>query len=67
MIDPTIVAIFQIVAPHIFRYIEQLREDQPDITYAEALAQAGIRLDAEYMRLLSDMAKDIADGAVPKQ
>lgn len=65
--DPVaLIAIFNIVAPHVFRLIDERMSSSPDLTYQQALEQAGVKLDAEYARLLADMAQAVKDGAVPR-
>lgn len=62
---PEIVTIFNLVAPIVFREVAQIRSKDPVVSYKDALEIAGVKLDAEYQRLLADMAKDVAEGAVP--
>lgn len=65
--DPTLlVTIFNLVAPHVFRIIDSQMNANPSQTYQESLEQVGVRLDAEYAQLLADMAKAVAEGAVPR-
>lgn len=60
------IAIFNLIAPHVFGAISQWRKDNPEASYREALVGAGIKLDAEQARLLQDMEQAIRDGAVPR-
>lgn len=64
--NPLIITIFNLVAPEVFRLIRDLRSDNPSVSYKETLEQAGIKLDAEYAKLLEDMAQAVRDGAVPR-
>lgn len=66
---PATIAIANIILPEVFALIRARRQQvnpatgQP-FTYAEALEAEGLRLDAEHIQLMSDLAKDLADGAV---
>lgn len=60
------VAIFNIVAPHVFQLLGSMRQKDPNISYRESLELAGVKLDAEYAQLLEDMAQAVRDGAVPR-
>lgn len=60
------VAIFNIIAPHIFAAIGAARRDNPEASYREALVAAGLKLDPEQARLLQEMEQAIRDGAVPR-
>lgn len=60
------IGIFNLVAPQVFALISSLRQRKPDATYEEILREAGIKLDAEYERLLADMAKAVSEGAIPR-
>lgn len=60
------IAIFNIVAPHVFRVIGDIRTKDPNISYKQALELAGVALDAEHARLLADMARAVEEGAVPR-
>lgn len=60
------IGIFNLVAPQVFALISSLRSQKPDATYEEILREAGVKLDAEAARLLEDMAKAVAEGAVPR-
>lgn len=60
------IAIFNIIAPHVFGAIAEARRDNPEASYRDALVSAGIKLDAEQARLLADMEQAIRDGAVPR-
>lgn len=55
-----------IILPHLFAGIANLQAKNPALTYREALVQAGVKLDAEYIQLLADMAKAVEEGAVPR-
>jgi protein-disulfide isomerase-like protein with CxxC motif len=63
-----LIAIFNIVAPEVFTFINSQKQKvnpatgQP-FTYAEVLENAGIALDVEHQKLLADMAADLAEGA----
>lgn len=59
------IGIFNLVAPQVFALIASLRNQKPDATYEEILREAGVKLDAEAVRLLADMAKAVQDGAIP--
>lgn len=59
------IAVFNLVAPHVFQLIGGLKADHPEKTYEQVLREAGIELDAEHMRLLADMARAVEEGAVP--
>jgi len=64
----TLIAIFNIVAPEVFGFINSQKQKvnpatgQP-FTYAEILEASGIKLDVEHEQLLSDIAADMAEGA----
>jgi hypothetical protein len=63
-----IIAIFNIVAPEVFSFINQQKQTTNPATgqlwtYAEILADAGVKLDAEHAQLMQDLAADIAAGA----
>ena len=60
------IGIFNLVAPQVFSLISSLRQQKPNATYEEILREAGLDLDAEQMRLLADMTKDVSEGAVPR-
>ena len=60
------IAIFNIIAPHVFAAIGSARRSNPEQSYRETLIAAGIKLDAEQARLLQDMEQAIRDGAVPR-
>lgn len=60
------IAIFNIIAPHVFAAIGSARREKPEASYRDALQQAGVKLDAEQARLLADMEQAIRDGAVPR-
>lgn len=60
------VALFNIIAPHLFAAIGSARRDKPEASYREALVAAGIKLDPEQARLLQEMEQAIRDGAVPR-
>jgi hypothetical protein len=60
------IAIFNIVAPHVFRTIGDIVQKDPSLSYKESLELAGVKLDAEYAQLLADMAKAVSEGAVPR-
>jgi hypothetical protein len=60
------VAIFNIIAPHVFGAIAAARQSDPKATYRQALLDAGIRLDPEQARLLAEMEQAVRDGAVPR-
>lgn len=60
------VAIFNIVAPHVFAAIGNARRQNPEATYEQTLQAVGVKLDAEQARLLADMAKAVSEGAVPR-
>lgn len=60
------IAIFNIIAPHVFGAIAEARRNNPQGSYREALETAGVKLDAEQARLLQDMEQAIRDGAVPR-
>lgn len=65
--EPTaFIAIFNIVAPHVFRTIADMRSKDPSLTYQQSLELAGVKLDEEYARLLADMARAVEEGAVPR-
>lgn len=61
-----IIAIFNILFPHVVGAIKNIQDKNPSLTYKESLELAGVRLDAEYARLLADMAKAVEEGAVPR-
>lgn len=64
--DPvSAITIFNIVAPQVFALIASLRKKNPEASYESILREAGVELDAEYQRLLADMAKAVEEGAVP--
>jgi hypothetical protein len=63
-----IIAIFNIVGPEVFSFINsQKQKTNPATgkpwTYSEILADAAIKLDAEHAQLMQDLAADIAAGA----
>lgn len=58
--------IFNIVAPFVFQGIKAFQTANPEASYKEALEASGIKLDVEYAKLLEDMAKAVAEGAVPR-
>lgn len=60
------VAIFNIIAPHVFGAIAEARRTNPEASYRDALVASGIKLDAEQARLLQEMEQAIRDGAVPR-
>ena len=60
------IAIFNIIAPHVFGAIAEARRSNPEASYRDALQAAGVKLDAEQARLLADMEQAIRDGAVPR-
>lgn len=60
------IAIFNLIAPHIFAAIGKARQGNPEASYREVLVAAGIKLDAEQARLLQDMEQAVRDGAVPR-
>jgi hypothetical protein len=60
------IALFNIIAPHVFGAIAQARQDNPEASYREALVAAGIKIDAEQARLLQDMEQAVGDGAIPR-
>lgn len=60
------IMIFNIVAPHVFKLVGDLRGKDPNLTYKESLEQAGVKLDSEHAQLLADMAKAVSEGAVPR-
>lgn len=64
--SPLIITIFNLVAPQVFEFIRSQRAGNPSVSYKETLEAAGIRLDAQYAELLDDMAKAVAEGAVPR-
>lgn len=62
------ITILNIVLPQAIGFIKsQGQKTNPATgqpwTYAEILATAGVELDAEDLRLLADMAADMAEGA----
>lgn len=60
------IALFNIIAPHLFAAIGSIRRQNPEASYREVLQAAGIKLDAEQARLLQDMEQAVRDGAVPR-
>lgn len=60
------IAIFNIVAPHVFQLIDGIHSKDPAVSYEEVLQMAGVKLDVEHARLLADMAQAVKDGAVPR-
>jgi hypothetical protein len=60
------VALFNIIAPHLFAAIGSARRENPEASYRDALIKAGIKLDPEQARLLEEMEQAIRDGAVPR-
>lgn len=60
------VAIFNIIAPHVFGAIAEARRSNPETSYRDVLVAAGVKLDAEQARLLQDMEQAVRDGAVPR-
>lgn len=60
------IAIFNLIAPHVFKAIGDARNQNPQASYEEVLRTAGVELDAEQARLLADMAKAVSEGAVPR-
>jgi hypothetical protein len=60
------IAIFNLIAPHVFKAIGDARNQNPQASYGEVLRAAGIELDAEQARLLADMGKAVSEGAVPR-
>lgn len=62
------ITILNIVLPQVFGFLKsQSQKTNPATgqpwTYAEALAAGGAELDAEDLRLLADIAADMAEGA----
>lgn len=65
--DPKdMIAIFNIVAPHVFGTIRYMQDKNPSVPYKQILEQAGVVLDSEYQKLLEDMAIAVKEGAVPR-
>lgn len=65
--DPKdMIAIFNIIAPHVFSILNYMQQKNPTVPYAQILQQAGIQLDNEYQKLLADMAKAVEEGAVAR-
>lgn len=60
------VAILNIVLPQVFGIIGDMRKQDPTLTYEQALRQAGVKVDAEVLRLMADMAKAVEEGATPR-
>lgn len=61
-----IAQLFNIVAPHLFALLGAIQQANPEMPYREVLEKAGVKLDAEAVRLLADMAKALEEGAVVK-
>jgi hypothetical protein len=65
--DPvTAITIFNLIAPHVFTAIGNIRQQKPEASYEQVLREAGIELDSEQARLLVDMTKAVSEGAKPK-
>jgi hypothetical protein len=60
------VAILNIVLPQVFGIVSDMRRKDPSLTYEQALRNAGVKIDAEVLRLLAEMAKAVEEGAVPR-
>lgn len=60
------IALFNIIAPHLFGAIAARRNNNPNESYRESLVAVGVKLDAEQARLLQDMEQAVRDGAVPR-
>jgi hypothetical protein len=61
-----IVTIANVILPHLFAVIGNIRSSQPELSYRETLELAGVKLDMEYAKLLEDMEQAVKDGAVPR-
>lgn len=61
-----IAQLFNIIAPHLFNLLGSIQKANPEMSYREVLVKAGVKLDAEDVRLLADMAKAVEEGAVPR-
>lgn len=65
--DPvTIISLANIVLPQLFGFIGQLRQDNPEKSYAEILRESGLKLSEEEARLLQEMEQALRDGAVAR-
>lgn len=60
------IAILNIVLPQAFGFIGDLRRQDPTLSYKDALIKSGLKVDAEVLQLVADMAKAVEEGAVPR-
>lgn len=62
-----IIQLFNIIAPSVFVILDGAQKADPSKSYKEVLEEAGVRLDAQAIRLLADMSQAVTEGAIPNK